>query len=100
MRVQRSTIGLQGLIMTVAAVRWAIGALLICVAADLLFARDHVQAGDFKSPEECLAYSGDAHLNCLFAYIEIQQGKITRLQEELNTQKATAGQLQDQPCRL
>ena len=36
----------------------------------------------FKSPEECLAYSGDAHLNCLYAYIEIQQGKISKLQRE------------------
>ncbi|MGH7233050.1 MAG: hypothetical protein ACREJU_17085 [Nitrospiraceae bacterium] len=53
------------------------------------------RAGGFKSPEECLAYTGDAHLNCLYAYIEIQQGKVSRLQEELSSQKATAGQLQD-----
>jgi hypothetical protein len=57
------------------------------------------EAGGFKSPEECLAYAGEAHLNCLYAYIEIQQGQISQLQEELRTQKATAGQLQEQVNR-
>ncbi|WP_447979487.1 hypothetical protein [Candidatus Nitrospira bockiana] len=56
-------------------------------------------AGGFRSPEECLAYSGDAHLNCLYAYIEIQQGKLTKLQEELNTVRAAKAQLQDQVSR-
>lgn len=60
---------------------------------------DHVQAGGFRSPEECLAYTGDAHLNCLYAYIEIQRDKIAKLEEELKTQKATVQQLQEQVNR-
>ncbi|MDX1411889.1 MAG: hypothetical protein R3351_07000 [Nitrospirales bacterium] len=48
----------------------------------------------FKSPEECLAYSGDAHLNCLYAYIEIQQNKISKLEEKLSDQQNTTQELQ------
>ena len=40
-------------------------------------------SGGFTSPEECLAYSGHAHMNCLYAYIEIQQNKISKLEEKL-----------------
>ncbi|MGQ0811659.1 MAG: hypothetical protein ACT4OO_10610 [Nitrospiraceae bacterium] len=53
-------------------------------------------AAGFRSPEDCLAYSGDAHLNCLYAYIEIQQDTISKLQEELRTQKTTTQQFQNQ----
>jgi len=49
----------------------------------------------FKSPEECLAYSGDAHLNCLYAYIEIQQDTISKLEEKVRSQQKTAQELQD-----
>ena len=48
----------------------------------------------FKSPEECLAYSGDAHLNCLYAYIEIQQDKISKLQDKLSGQRNATQELQ------
>jgi hypothetical protein len=48
----------------------------------------------FKSPEECLAYSGDAHLNCLYAYIEIQQVKISKLEKSLQDQQKTTQELQ------
>ncbi len=48
----------------------------------------------FKSPQECLAYSGDAHLNCLYAYIEIQQNKISKLEEKLSGQQNTTQELQ------
>ncbi len=49
----------------------------------------------FKSPEECLAYDDAAHLNCLYAYIEIQQEKISQLEAKLNQEKRTSQQLQD-----
>ena len=49
----------------------------------------------FKSPEECLAYKGDAHLNCLYAYIEIQKDKISKLEKGIQTQKDTTQKLQD-----
>ena len=48
----------------------------------------------FKSPEECLAYSGDGHLNCLYAYIEIQKAKISKLEKKLQGQQETTQELQ------
>jgi hypothetical protein len=58
-----------------------------------------VHAGGFRSPEECQAYTGEAHLNCLYAYIEIQQSKIGKVEEELKAQKGMLGQLSDQVTR-
>ena len=48
----------------------------------------------FSSPEECLAYSGDAHLNCLYAYIEIQQEEISKLKKKLSGQEIERQELQ------
>ncbi|GJL55310.1 MAG: hypothetical protein NPIRA02_24420 [Nitrospirales bacterium] len=42
-------------------------------------------SGGFQSPEECLAYDDNAHLNCLYAYIEIQQDTIEKLETRLKT---------------
>lgn len=52
-----------------------------------------------SSPVECRAYSGTAHLNCLYAYIEIQTSKAGHVEEELNAQKHMLGQLRDQMDR-
>lgn len=60
--------------------------------------RDTITPGA-GSPAECQAYSGAAHLNCLYAYIEIQRSKNGRVEEELNAQKQTLGQLRDQMDR-
>ena len=60
---------------------------------------DFVQSAGFKSPEECLAYTGDAHLNCVYAYIEIQKEKISKLEEELHLLKGTANALQEKVNR-
>ena len=51
------------------------------------------------SPMECGAYSGRAHLNCLYAYIEIQHSKRGKVEEELNAQKQALRQLRDQVDR-
>ncbi len=51
------------------------------------------------SPAECRAYSGAAHLNCLYAYIEIQHSKNGNVEEELKAQKQMLGQLRDQMDR-
>ena len=51
------------------------------------------------SPMECRAYSGAAHLNCLYAYIEIQHSKSRNVEEELKAQKQMLGQLRDQMDR-
>ena len=63
------------------------------VLAGTVLATPSWSAG-FKSPEECLAYSGDAHLNCLYAYIEIQQDKISKLERKLSGQQNTTQELQ------
>lgn len=51
------------------------------------------------SPVECRAYSGAAHLNCLYAYIEIQNSKAGHVEKELRAQKHMLGQLRDQVDR-
>ena len=51
------------------------------------------------SPIECRAYSGAAHLNCLYAYIEIQHSKSGKVEEELKAQKQILGELRDQMDR-
>ncbi|HJU06208.1 MAG TPA: hypothetical protein VJ692_13750 [Nitrospiraceae bacterium] len=56
-------------------------------------------APSFHSPEECRAYTGPAHLNCLYAYIELQQGKTGKIEEELRAQTSMIGQLRDQVDR-
>jgi hypothetical protein len=47
------------------------------------------------SPEECRAYTGDAHLNCLYAYIEMQQQKVGKIESDLQGQNRMLGQLRD-----
>lgn len=51
------------------------------------------------SPAECRAYSGAAHLNCLYAYIEIQNSKAGQVEEALKEQKHLLGELRDQMDR-
>ena len=58
-----------------------------------------VEAEGFRPPEECKAYTGDAHLNCLYAYIEMQKDKLTKFDDELRTQKGALAQLRDQVDR-
>jgi len=53
----------------------------------------------FLSPYECRAYTGDAHLNCLYAYVEIQRSQAGKVEQELRAQKETIGQLRDQVDR-
>jgi hypothetical protein len=67
-------------------------------AAASPLARDTIIPGA-GSPAECRAYSGAAHLNCLYAYIEIQHSKNGNVEEELKAQKQMLGQLRDQMDR-
>jgi hypothetical protein len=46
-----------------------------------------VHAADYDGPFECKAYTGDARENCLKAYIELQNEKMGKLEEELKAQK-------------
>ncbi|GJL66488.1 MAG: hypothetical protein NPIRA05_14590 [Nitrospirales bacterium] len=61
----------------------------------LITSPPRVLAGGFESPQECLAYDHDAHLNCLYAYIEIQQDTIGKLETRLNEATRSSQQLQD-----
>ena len=56
-------------------------------------------AGGFHSPEDCQAYSGEAHLQCLYALIEIQQGKISKLEGEMKAQGGSLRQLREEHDR-
>ena len=77
------------------AIRVFCGVILVLgVLAENFRATSSWSAG-FKSPEECLAYSGDAHLNCLYAYIEIQRDKISKLEGNLRGQQQTTQELQN-----
>ncbi len=60
------------------------GVLLLCEA--LLSAPDHAQAQGFGSPDECQAYTGDAHVQCLYAYIEMQQKRLAQIDEAIHGQ--------------
>ncbi|WP_454062806.1 hypothetical protein [Candidatus Nitrospira salsa] len=74
--------------------RWIYTFLLTWIIS-LLISPTLVSSNGFQSPEECLAYDNGAHLNCLYAYIEIQQDKIVKLETQLNTEKRSSQQLQD-----
>jgi hypothetical protein len=68
---------------------------LIFLASGVTLAPGFAQAAGFKPPEECLAYTGDAHLNCLYAYIELQKNQLGRIEDELKAQRGKLGELSD-----
>jgi hypothetical protein len=73
--------------------RWLVIALGVMA---MLIAGGVARAEGFKSPEACQAYTGEAHLNCLYAVIELQQSKLGKIEEELKAQKSKLGELSDQ----
>ncbi len=73
---------------------WVAGLLLIS-ATLIMTTPNNVWSSGFRSPDECLAFENDAHLNCLYAFIEIQENKIVELESTLNEQTRTAQRLQD-----
>jgi hypothetical protein len=54
-----------------------------------------VHAAGFKPPDECQAYTGDAHLNCLYAYIELQKDRLGKIEEQLKDQQSGLRELRD-----
>ena len=56
-------------------------------------------APSFRSPEECRAYSGMRISTVCTPYIEIQQSKAGKVEEELRTQREMLGQLRDKVDR-
>ncbi len=73
--------------------------LLFLMTSVLTLMNPFAHASGFKSPPECLAYEGDAHLNCLYAFIEIQKDKLAKFEDELSQVKSTTQSLQNQVTR-
>ena len=69
-----------------------LGIVTLLVASAFLLPRAAVAAG-FQSPDECKAYQGDAHLNCLYAYIELQKDRLQKIDQEQQTQRQRLDQL-------
>jgi hypothetical protein len=79
--------------------RWLISWWLLLafgLALVILLTGRATHAAGFQPPEECQAYTGEAHLNCLYAVIELQQGKLGKIEDELKAQKNQLGALSDQ----
>ncbi|MCA9471498.1 MAG: hypothetical protein MRJ96_01160 [Nitrospirales bacterium] len=73
--------------------RWRMG-LLVFAACYAALSTNALSKG-FQSPEECLAYDGDAHLNCVYAYIEVQRDTIMKLESQLHKEQQTSGKLRN-----
>lgn len=52
-----------------------------------------------RSSPECRAYRAAAHLNCLYAYIEIQSSMAVKVEEQLKARKQMLRQLHDEADR-
>ncbi len=46
---------------------------------------DVAQAQAFGSAEECQTYTGDAHISCLYAYIERQQKRLSEIEAQVGS---------------
>jgi hypothetical protein len=77
-------------------VRWWVGWTAVL---SLIGVQQTAEGAGFRSPEECLAYTGETHLNCLYAYIEIQKDKLGKFESELNAQRGSLGHLREQVDR-
>jgi hypothetical protein len=64
-----------------------------------LSATHPVLANEQTGPWECSSYTGDAHTRCLNAFIEEQQGKISKLEGELRQQQSSMNELRDRVDR-
>ena len=78
--------------------RWHRLALFI-VIGNLLAISGTAQARGFGSPDECQAYSGDAHVKCLYAYIEAQQKRLAQIEDAIHGQSGDVDQLRPQVDR-
>lgn len=78
--------------------RWHRLAVVIIVGS-LLTVTGTVHAQGFGSPGECQAYTGDAHVKCLYAYIEAQQRRLAQIEEAIHGQMGDVDQLGQQVDR-
>ena len=54
-----------------------------------------VQAQGFGSPDECRAYTGETHVPCLYAYIEMEQRTLAQIEESIHRQTGVMEQRQE-----
>ena len=74
-----------------------LASVLLC--GSLLGITGAIQAHGFGSPDECQAYTGDAHVRCLYAYIELQQKKLSQIEEAIHGQIVDVDQMRQQVDR-
>ena len=72
---------------------------IVLIAGSLLSVTGTVHAQGFGSPVECQAYTGDAHVKCLYAYIEAQQKRLTQIDEAIHGQMGDLDQMRQQVDR-
>ncbi|MBA2485274.1 MAG: hypothetical protein H0X47_13790 [Nitrospirales bacterium] len=68
----------------------------ILLCGSFLTATGHVQAQGFGSPDECRDYRGDAHVTCLYAYIEMQQNKLAQIEDAIHRRTDTEEETRQQ----
>ena len=71
-----------------------------CLASAILYgsvvgAANMAQTQGFGSPDECRAYTEEAHVNCLYAYIEMQKRKLAQIEKAIHRQTGIMKQRQE-----
>lgn len=75
--------------------RWILFMLACGIGVGLALSHSHAFAQDTNVPWECSGYSGEAQTRCVSTLMELQQEKITKLEEQLKTQEGTVNQLKE-----
>lgn len=75
--------------------RWIFVMLACGVGVGVSVGNPYAFAQSPNVPWECSGYSGEAQTRCVSTLLEMQQEKITRLEEQLKTQEETVNQLKE-----
>lgn len=75
--------------------RWIICVLVCGVGVGLYMNDPQVFAEASKVPWECSGYSGEAQARCVTTLMELQQGKIDQLAEQLKAQEGIVNRLKE-----
>jgi hypothetical protein len=65
---------------------WWMGLVLIILCLIMQVPSGSPQAAGFTSPKECQSFTGEAHLTCLYHYIERQRQNNAAVESDLNAQ--------------
>lgn len=75
--------------------RWIVVILAYGLGIGFSMSNPQALAQDTNVPWECSGYSGEAQTRCVSTLMELQQEKITKLEEQLKTQEGTVNQLKE-----